>query len=434
MKKSLIILSIIFAILLLNLSISNVYAAENHIVTFVTGTEDILLEPFEVEDGDTINGKGINFWPQREGYAYPEWYTDPDFKNEFDFETKFYEDTTLYAKWIISIDEIRITTELTSLTAGELLPEFDFSSTTEHVTFGNVSWYNEDEDVNVGDIIDGQKEYSLYISAKADDGYTLEGAVVYVNGEEVGEWIAWPLSMGGAEIGGTFFIPIEVNTNTNASQQEEYMVSSDSNSDDSISFTAIKGDTYSFYIKDRKDTTDEELKQIVELMNDPEYTFESLKAQLNKLIGYGNKAAGEDGTLLKLYEIYLTNNGVEVHEVDGGFKLKLKITDDMKGYDSYKLVYIADDGTTEKAIELTKNGEYLEGTLPHLSMYALVGSKKENTTADNNTTTVEETTTKTSNNPKTGDNIITIFSIFAIATLGAFTTIIINKNRKVRKY
>ena len=189
-------------------------------------------------------------------------------------------------------------------------------------------------------------------------------------------------------------------------------------------------------------TTDEEIQEIVELLDDPEFTFDALKEQLNKLIGYGKNATGDKGTLLKLYEVYLTNNGIEVHEVSGGFKIKLKITDDMKGYDSYKLIYIADDGTTEDAIELTNNGEYLEGTLPHLSMYALVGSKTEaekedkaetkpeaETKATTDTNKATTTTTK-SNNPKTGDNIIIIFSIFAIATLGVFTTIKFNKNSK----
>jgi len=45
-----------------------------------------------------------------------------------------------------------------------------------------------------------------------------------------------------------------------------------------------------------------------------------------------------------------------------------------------------------------------------------------------------ETTTTTSNNPKTGDNIITIISIFAIATFGVFTTLKVNKNCKIRKH
>lgn len=83
------LLLFIFEILLVIFSIQNVYAAETHTVTFVTGVENIVIEPFEVEDGDTINDKGIDFWPQREGYAYYEWYIDSNFTKEFDFETKF---------------------------------------------------------------------------------------------------------------------------------------------------------------------------------------------------------------------------------------------------------------------------------------------------------------------------------------------------------
>lgn len=207
MKK---ILLFIFSILLVTLSIKNVYAVETHTVTFVTGVEDIIMEPFEVEDGDTINDKGINFYPEREGYAYPEWYTDSNFTNEFDYEMKFYEDTTLYAKWLISIEEIRITSDLTNLTDGEILPEFNYSLTTENLTISQVEWYSDDEELKLGDKVNSNIEYSIYMSAKANEGYTLEDAIVYFNGEEVGQWIAWPLSMGGAEIGGTFFIPIEV--------------------------------------------------------------------------------------------------------------------------------------------------------------------------------------------------------------------------------
>lgn len=212
MKKSLyLILLFVFSFLLITFSIQNVSAVETHTITFVTGDENIVIEPFEVEDGDTINDKGIDFYPQRVGYAYPEWYTDASFTNEFDYESKIYEDTTLYAKWLVSIEEIRITSDLTSITDGEMLPEFTYSLETANLTIGNVSWYGDEADPQVGDKVDGQKEYSIYMSAKANDGYTLDGAIVYFNDEEVGEWIAWPLSMGGEEIGGTFFIPMEVN-------------------------------------------------------------------------------------------------------------------------------------------------------------------------------------------------------------------------------
>lgn len=194
-------------------------------------------------------------------------------------------------------------------------------------------------------------------------------------------------------------------------QLKEYTITTNTNSGDLISFTAPEGTFYSFSILDRLGTTDEELQQMVNLFNDPEYTFEILKEQLNKIIGYGKNAAGS-GTLLKLYEMYLTSNGVEVHEVDGEFKIKLKITDDIKGYDSYKLVYIADDGSIEDAITLKINGEYLEGTLPHLSMFALVGNK-------NQTTNITPTPTNNiTNNPQTGDNIIFYFSMLGLSIIG----------------
>ena len=173
---------------------------------------------------------------------------------------------------------------------------------------------------------------------------------------------------------------------------------------DTITFTYLEGEVYDFAINNILDITDEQLQETADLFNDSEYTFEILKEQLNKLINYGNKAADGRGKLLKLYEIYLFSNGTEIHEIEGGFKLKLKITDDIKDYDSYKLIYIADDGSTEDAIELTKNGEYLEGTLPHLSMYALVGSKNETTT--------------NISNPKTGDNIIFYVLMLVLSVIG----------------
>ena len=63
----------------------------------------------------------------------------------------------------------------------------------------------------------------------------------------------------------------------------------------------------------------------------------------------------------------------------GPFDIKIKYTEDMAGYDSYKLVYVElnDDGTVtvEEGVTLTLNeeGTFLVGTLNHLSGYALVG-------------------------------------------------------------
>ena len=252
--------------------------------------------------------------------------------------------------------------------------------------------------------------YYALIDFEADEGYELSETFpdgIKINGAAPDEVFA--------VMGGQWnHCVVKIKATTEETQNQKYTINSNTDSGDSIMFSAPDGNTYSFYIMDRKGTTDEQLQQIVELINDPELTFEVLKEQLNKLIAYGEKAAGENGTLLKLYEMYLYNNGIELHEAEGGFKLKLKMTDDMKGYDIYKLIYIAEDGTTEKAIELTKNGEYLEGILPHLSMYALVGEKA---------TTTDTTEGATSSNPQTGDNIVIWINLMVISVLGIIGTI-----------
>ena len=64
--------------------------------------------------------------------------------------------------------------------------------------------------------------------------------------------------------------------------------------------------------------------------------------------------------------------------------------------------------------------------------------KTEQTTEESKTdetkTETENKETEKSSNPKTGDNILIAIVIFAIATLGLFATIKINKNSKTKKH
>ena len=85
-------------------------------------------------------------------------------------------------------------------------------------------------------------------------------------------------------------------------------------------------------------------------------------------------ATKQHGTLLSFYEIQVENdNGFLIHE--GPLYIKIKMTDEMKKYDIFKIVYIdtEDNFATESPITLTQEGGYLVGTLEHLSTYALVG-------------------------------------------------------------
>lgn len=61
----------------------------------------------------------------------------------------------------------------------------------------------------------------------------------------------------------------------------------------------------------------------------------------------------------------------------------------------------------------------------------------EEATSTTNTTETTEKNTKTtvkSSNPTTGDNIIMIISVFGVAALGAFITLKLYKNNKIRKH
>ena len=220
--------------------------------------------------------------------------------------------------------------------------------------------------------------------------------------KELGDEKSFSDGEGGTITLSPFSIRLDFNR-ANMGEDKTYTIESALKDDNSISFNAKAGKTYQFDMRDRLSITDDQLQQLANDLNDPEYTFEKLKTMLNNLIEYGRVAAG-DGKLLKLYELYLHENGTEIHEVDNGFKIKIKITDDMKGYDSYKLVFIDEDGKTEEPIQLTINGEYLEGTLPHLSMYALIG----NTNSSQNNTS----------NPQTGDNIIFYISMLGLSIVG----------------
>jgi len=128
-------------------------------------------------------------------------------------------------------------------------------------------------------------------------------------------------------------------------------------------------------------------------------------------------ATKQHGTLLSFYEIQVENDdGFLIHE--GPFNIKIKMTDEMKKYDIFKIVYIdvEDNLATESPITLTRDGEYLVGTLEHLSTYALVGSN-------------------TPSSPQTGDNSNLGLWVFllVLSSCSMIALIVIDKKRKIAK-
>lgn len=265
---------------------------------------------------------------------------------------------------------------------------------------GQIAYANSDEDVVYNDqmyeIINTSGTYKIGAKANEESEFVKwkKDGVDYSTDEEI------TVTLGTEDI--------ELEAVFKSTQTEEYNENDQDGNE--IVFTTEVGGTYSFATNEYTSITEEDIKRTVDLFGSAFGTFDEIKNGITKIIGYAKEASNGKGDLLKVYELYLYNNGNEVHTVDGGFKIRIKVTADMKGYDSYKLIYIADDGTSEDAIELTQNGEYLEGTLPHLSTYALVGSKNIS-------------------NPNTGDNII-----FYIIMLGLSIISIVTSSLYIKKY
>ena len=128
-------------------------------------------------------------------------------------------------------------------------------------------------------------------------------------------------------------------------------------------------------------------------------------------------ATKQHGTMLSFYEFQVENDdGFLIHE--GPFNIKIKMTDEMKKYDIFKIVYIdvEDNLATESPITLTQEGGYLVGTLEHLSTYALVGSN-------------------TPSSPQTGDNSNLGLWVFllVLSSCSMIALIVIDKKRKIAK-
>ena len=180
---------------------------------------------------------------------------------------------------------------------------------------------------------------------------------------------------------------VEVIINSDDVEEKEYVVSD--NDGNTITFKEEEGHTYLLSIIDYLLLTDEDLEEL-------EIPKELYDEVYEKILD----ATKEEGTLLALYDIeVIDENDNLIHE--GPFNIKIKITDDMKKYNSFKLIYVKDDFTLGETIELKVEGDYLVGTLPHLSTYTLVGNNVES-----------------SSNPTTGDKIYMWIGMLIISVIG----------------
>ena len=193
------------------------------------------------------------------------------------------------------------------------------------------------------------------------------------------------------------------NEEENPNNEEEYEVFDAAG--DSISFSEEPGHTFTLTISDFVGLTDEE----IELM---EFTRELYEQYFSEIIN----ATKENGTLISFFKIEVKDENN--HNItDGPFNIKIKLIDEMKKYDTFKMIFVdVDNGfVTEDPITFTVNGDYLEGTLNHLSTYALVGTKTSNT----------------GSNPNTSDKIMYDVKLLGLSIIGLFGAgLYLNKKRK----
>lgn len=138
--------------------------------------------------------------------------------------------------------------------------------------------------------------------------------------------------------------------------------------------------------------------------------------EFNAILNTCKKQIEGYGNLLSLYAIEI--NGTDFNYSDK-VQIRIKITDKMKEYDSFKLVYLDDENGFAVSeivdLEVDKDNNEIVANLKHLSAYALIGEKTESSS--------------NKSNPKTGDSIAFDIVILIISITGLIYTIVSNKNK-----
>ena len=183
---------------------------------------------------------------------------------------------------------------------------------------------------------------------------------------------------------------------------EEYTVTDDYGN--SITFSEEEGHEFNLVIIDIMKLSDEELAE-----------FDITREEYNEVEKNLKAALSDHGTLLSFYDISVFDED-ENNKGNGPFKIKIKMTEEMKKYNSFKILYVDVDEeiTIEKSITLKIEDGYLVGTLPHLSNYALMGSI-------------------VTDNPKTLDNIYVWIITLMISFVGLTVVTVFTKKLKNKK-
>ena len=141
--------------------------------------------------------------------------------------------------------------------------------------------------------------------------------------------------------------------------------------------------------------------------------------QFNEILKTIKETTKEYGTLISVFAIEVNN--AHGNDYTDKVNFKVKLTDEMKKYNKFKFIYLDDENNFKVGdiVDFKIDGDYLVGTLPHLSAYALVGDYVE-----------EKKEEEKTNNPKTADTIIKSVIMLSICSVGLISSLIYIKKRK----
>ena len=126
--------------------------------------------------------------------------------------------------------------------------------------------------------------------------------------------------------------------------------------------------------------------------------------------------AKTDKTLIKLYDINMLDKDNKVVDMGNGtYTIKVALSDLLKKYNEYQIVYISENGV--ELIPAKVEEEYIIFNTTHLSKYGIVGLEKT-------TKRIIDTSNTEVKNPKTADNMIYYGIVFATLVVASIFTIV----------
>lgn len=236
---------------------------------------------------------------------------------------------------------------------------------------------------------EADKYYYVEVSLVANEGYGFasnENMTLTVNGETTN------YELGGWNMDNSPYFLFYVKLKATDVDEQLYELSS---GDYSVSFTDDAGYNYELVMMDVLTLSKDELAQL-----------EVTEEEFNEIYKLIKENTEQYGTLLSVFAIEVQDGD---HKYTGPVNIKIKLTEELKKYNSFKMIYLDDENNFKvgEIVELKVEGDYLVGTLPHLSAYTLVGNVEEE---------------EDPNTPKAGDTIM-LWNFIIIAAIAGFVVI-----------